>query len=64
MTFDIIMHGVAINFHTNANAASCHVVVVVVKLPHMSERITELKRRFLALFTLAEDMNFIFLFVF
>lgn len=29
MTFDIIMHGVAINFHTNA--ASCHVVVVVVK---------------------------------
>ena len=30
----------------------------------MSERITELKRRFLALFTLAEDMNFIFLFVF
>ena len=28
MTFDIIMHGVAINFHTNV--ASCHVPVVVV----------------------------------
>lgn len=28
MTFDIITHGVAINFHTNV--ASCHVPVVVV----------------------------------
>ena len=27
MTFDTIMHGVAINFHTNV--ASCHVPVVV-----------------------------------
>ena len=31
MTFDIIMHGVAINFHTNVASYHVPVVVVVVK---------------------------------